>query len=596
MGTAAPGLFAPASAETVGRALAERDGRPFAALLAPGSDDATHEGARHVMVRVRAVLSADGSAGTELAITEDTGERSAELTPFGLWCADLTAGVNTRDHVAAAMYGTAESEHLTLSRFLARIHSDDLPELLAVQQEASARPGRSVQAQFRFRGDDGSWRWLTTRACVFRIAGRPVLVGASLPLGTSRDGDDGDLTARRVRSAAELLFQALSPQTVVDLLLDEFPALLSATQATVALIDGRRLRLHRCPAPPRDHRAPNAVRLDAALPMAVTARTGRPRFLTQQEYLALAPNGATLVAEPGTEAWLLLPLSDPLGKPLGAWALGQARAAAPDEALAAAAREVARLAGGALARTGGTQPLLDLVGAFQDESARPLPPTLPGLALAVRHQQSHHDLGLGGDWYDLIDLADGTLLIAVGDVQGHGAGAAPLMARVRTLVRAHALTDPDPGHVLTRVNDFLDRFPVHAATTCTLLHLDTATGRTRAARAAHLPLLLATPDGRVRTESITGGIPLGVLPDQTYPTEELHLPPATLLALTTDGLVEGPDLPLETGLRRLGAVLATWDGGDLEALADRLFHQGGGTGHHDDATLLLIALTGRQEL
>ncbi|MGW4649490.1 PP2C family protein-serine/threonine phosphatase [Kitasatospora sp. NPDC004289] len=593
LGQPASRLFEPASGEKVAGLLAAPDGGLVPALLATSAEGGP---AQSVWVRARPVLtSAPELPVVELLIGTGPREWLLERTPLGLWCADPTEGVNQRDDSAALLYGVPGARQLTVAEFLARVHPDDVPDLLSLQLDATEQPGRTVQAHFRFQGDDGGWRWLLTWACSFTVMGRPLLVGVSAALdGGPVDGrsDEGARIARRVRRPAEELLLAPSQERVADLLLERFPALIGATQATVGLLDGdrgRRLRIERRPEPPAGHGAPWVVPLDAALPLAVVARTGRPSFLTRDEYLALAPDGGTLVAEPRTRSWSILPLTEPGGAPLGAWALGHEGPDGLAPTAVAAIREVARLAGQALARTGRTQPYLDLADAFQ-AGAAPLPPdAVDGLTVTVRHLPAQHDLGLGGDWYDLIDLRDGTVMVCVGDVQGHGAHAAPLMARLRTLVRAYSLGSPDPGTVLGLVNDFLDRFPVSATATCTLLRLDPRTGSTLVARAAHPPLLVVGPDGAVRTENVTGGLPLGVLPGQGYPTEPVDLPPGALLALCTDGLVEGPALPLEQGLAALGAVLSAWPGDSLEPLADRLLPLAGATGHQDDATVLLLA-------
>ncbi|MFJ8039687.1 SpoIIE family protein phosphatase [Kitasatospora sp. NPDC096147] len=591
LGRPAPELFGPASADKVADLLAAPDGGLVPALLATTAESGP---AQSVWVRARPLLAEDPS-GPVLELLIGTGPREwlLERTPLGLWCADLVAGVNQRDESAAALYGVSGAGALTTTEFLTRVHPDDVPDLLSLQLDAAEHPGRVVQAHFRFQGEDGGWRWLLTWACSFTVLGRPLLVGVSAALDGGPVGgasDEGHRIARRVRRPAEELLLAPSQERVAELLLERFPALIGATQATVGLLEGtRRLRIERRPEPPSGHDAPWVVPLDAALPLAVVARTGRPTYLSREQYLALAPTGGTLVAEPRTRSWSILPLTDPGGAPIGAWALGHDGPDGLATTAVAAVREVARLAGQALARTGRTQPYLDLAGAFQAGAAQLPPDAVDGLAVTVRHQPSQDALGLGGDWYDLIDLRDGTVMVCVGDVQGHGANAAPLMARLRTLVRAYALGSPDPGEVLGLVNEFLDRFPVTATATCTLLRLDPRTGAALVARAAHPPLLVAGPDGSVRAESIAGGIPLGVLPGQSYPAVPVDLPPGALLALCTDGLVEGPDLPLEEGLARLGGLLAAWPGEDLEQLADRLLPLAAQTGHQDDATVLLVA-------
>ena len=60
--------------------------------------------------------------------------------------------------------------------------------------------------------------------------------------------------------------------------------------------------------------------------------------------------------------------------------------------------------------------------------------------------------GIGGDWYDAFALGRGGIALVVGDVMGHGIGAAALMAQMRTGLRAYALDGHSPAGVADRLN------------------------------------------------------------------------------------------------------------------------------------------------
>jgi phosphoserine phosphatase RsbU/P len=79
-------------------------------------------------------------------------------------------------------------------------------------------------------------------------------------------------------------------------------------------------------------------------------------------------------------------------------------------------------------------------------------PSCPGLGFAARYVPAE-ERTVGGDWYDLFMLPSGQLWIVVGDVAGHGVHAAVLMGRIRSALRAYALLDTSPAHVL----DLVDR-------------------------------------------------------------------------------------------------------------------------------------------
>jgi len=232
-------------------------------------------------------------------------------------------------------------------------------------------------------------------------------------------------------------------------------------------------------------------------------------------------------------------------------------------------------------------PYRDFAEAFRAGVSPSCPEPVEGLELAVRHRSAQDEFGVGGDWYDVFTLDDGQVALVIGDVQGHGARTAPIMARVRTLLHAYAVVTADPGRTLALVNAFLDRFPGAAYATCTLGYLDPATGRLLVARAAHPPLLIADAAGVPRVHDVAGGLPLGMLADQDYPCTTLTVSPGETLVLVTDGLIEGPQLTLDHGVERLAHRFARSRGLGLEATAERLFRLADLTGHRDDVTLLL---------
>ncbi|MGW0662809.1 SpoIIE family protein phosphatase [Streptodolium elevatio] len=396
-----------------------------------------------------------------------------------------------------------------------------------------------------------------------------------------------DHTETLARHASESLIRTSSRDEVLDLLLRTFPPLLCATQSAVALGDGTRLHMHRVPEPAPDVVAPRLVPLDAAHPVAVAARTGQDRFLTVEQHEALPGDAKPLVAAPGTRAWWTLPLTDGSGRAVGAWTLGFRDSHRPAPASQAAIREVTRMAGHALVRTVETQPYLDFVEAFRAGTSFEQPTGVPGIESAVRHRPAHEAADLGGDWYDVFALRGGLVVLAVGDVQGHGPEAAPMMSRLHTLLRAYAIDYRDPGMVLTRVNDFLGRFPTPVHATCLLAYLDTGTGEVVVASAGHPPLLVAARHGIEAVEHPRDTLPLGVAAEQRFISTRLMLPPDGILALCTDGLLEGPELDLDDGIARLARDLAAHRTEPLDDLAATMFARADATGHRDDATLLL---------
>src|SRR4051812_9338001 len=91
-------------------------------------------------------------------------------------------------------------------------------------------------------------------------------------------------------------------------------------------------------------------------------------------------------------------------------------------------------------------------------------PRVPGVELAARYVPGH-DLGIGGDWYDVFTLPSGWLGVVIGDVAGHGLASAVVMGRVRSALRAYALVSDDPAEALTLLDRKVKHFEAGNLTT-----------------------------------------------------------------------------------------------------------------------------------
>ena len=105
---------------------------------------------------------------------------------------------------------------------------------------------------------------------------------------------------------------------------------------------------------------------------------------------------------------------------------------------------------------------------------------------------------VGGDFYDFIEMPDGRIGIAVGDVTDKGVPAALVMARTHSILRAEATRSDSPGEILGRANDLLvPEMPAQMFVTCLFAILDPATGRIVLANAGHnLPYVRTGGRGR----------------------------------------------------------------------------------------------------
>ena len=183
-------------------------------------------------------------------------------------------------------------------------------------------------------------------------------------------------------------------------------------------------------------------------------------------------------------------------------------------------------------------------------------PLVPGMDMTARYLPGGAGVDIGGDWYDVIALPDGTVGLAMGDVVGKGIPAASLMGQLRNALRAYARDGRQPADILDQLNDLLAEVdsPDHMATLVFGI-FDPGTGELTLANAGHLPPLLCRPDGTAEFLQCGPGLPLGALADTGYTNTTLTIEPGSTLLLYTDGLVEGRQLPLDDGLERLRSCM-----------------------------------------
>lgn len=186
------------------------------------------------------------------------------------------------------------------------------------------------------------------------------------------------------------------------------------------------------------------------------------------------------------------------------------------------------------------------------------PVELPGMKVAVRYLPAGQESLVGGDWYHAAALRDGSVLLAIGDVAGHGTLAATTMAQLRYSLRALAVTTTDPAELLGHLNRItcdLDQERPETAATAIVARYEPADRRLTWAQAGHPPPLLSR-GGRTQPLPRPAGPMLGVVEDADYECAELRLAVGDLLLLYTDGLVEYRCRSLDEGL---DAVIRTVD-------------------------------------
>jgi PAS domain S-box-containing protein len=221
-------------------------------------------------------------------------------------------------------------------------------------------------------------------------------------------------------------------------------------------------------------------------------------------------------------------------------------------------------------------------------------PDVPGLEAAAHYVSASTAAEVGGDFYDLLDLPDGSVGIAVGDVVGHDVAAAAAMGHLRGVLRAVVweAEDGDPGAVLARVDRLVQGLRVASLATMVygravrpavpgepwLLHV---------ANAGHPPVLLRDPSGTVRLIDGVTGLLVGVDAATHRETLTLEVPAGSTLIAYTDGLVErsGQDLDQGIGALRERIAAAPVDAAP-RALCDAAV--AGALDHRDDVALIAV--------
>jgi PAS domain-containing protein len=172
--------------------------------------------------------------------------------------------------------------------------------------------------------------------------------------------------------------------------------------------------------------------------------------------------------------------------------------------------------------------------------ALPLLPPRAGQSLGGRNDP--HLAGSrapGGDFYDAVDLGEGRVALAIGDVSGKGVAAAVYTALAKYSWRAYIAEDPRPGPVMARLNRTLHRY-VEPELFVTMFYglLDTRARRLTYVSAGHLPALVYRAALGTCEELETRGLLLGIVPSAPYEERTVLLGTGDLLLLYTDGIVE----------------------------------------------------------
>jgi serine phosphatase RsbU (regulator of sigma subunit) len=182
-------------------------------------------------------------------------------------------------------------------------------------------------------------------------------------------------------------------------------------------------------------------------------------------------------------------------------------------------------------------------------------PEVPGLQLGAAYESSAR-VEVGGDVYDFMELPDGRLAVALGDVTGHGIEAAADMAMAKFVFRSLAREHPEPGDFLQSANDVVvGEIAPGKFITMVYVVIDPRSGGLSVAGAGHPEPRVVTADGGVSPLD-AHGLVLGVDPGQSYEEVRGSLSVGDAVVLYTDGVLEARSEGELYGQDRLDRVLS----------------------------------------
>jgi serine phosphatase RsbU (regulator of sigma subunit)/anti-sigma regulatory factor (Ser/Thr protein kinase) len=198
-------------------------------------------------------------------------------------------------------------------------------------------------------------------------------------------------------------------------------------------------------------------------------------------------------------------------------------------------------------------------------------PQVPGVRFSAKYLPAGSGVRLGGDWYDVFQLANGRLALVIGDVVGRGVLAASVMGEIRTALRAYLAEGHDLPVVMALLNDMLVSMERRRSATAAIFELDLERGELHAVSAGHLPALLVGADGVPALLEHRGGPPLGIMPGSEYTSAHFSFDAGSVLLLYTDGLVERRGESIDEGLGRLAEAGRRAAAGEEASFADRVY-------------------------
>jgi PAS domain S-box-containing protein len=544
----------------------------------------------------RAAVAVENIRLTEAARRESS-ERDqrfrviADSMPMLMWTASpdgATEWHNLRWHEY-----TGKSEDSPMEIGWRTLHPEDVAPTRAAWLTATDT-GENLELEHRIRRADGTYRWFLTRATPERDANGAIVRW----YGTSTDVHEAR-RARRTLQVFSELGPALSASLEVQATLDAVMHVVVPEFADWAIInladENGDLRVAAIYHRDEGKRAELATQLGKIYATADVA-TGAPEATRSGMSIlyedASREDAAKIVTPDVLDAFWSVGFSSVLVAPLvvGGGARGTLNVAMYDsfrrfrDVDVEFFQELARRIAPAIANAELFERERLVARSFQDAA---LPATLadiPACTFSAIYEAGSAEALVGGDWYDAFALADGRIVLSIGDVAGSGLQAAVTMANMRQAIRGVAYVHPDPALMLEAADLALRSESPNVFVTAFVAVIDPVEDMISFTTAGHPPPLLYTPAGDI-VPLEAHGLPLGLREHDGTPSTARPIEPGSVLVLFTDGLIESTH-DIDEGYRRLEAALrdpATLRARDLAArLRDAVLVEGA----RDDVAIL----------
>jgi len=200
------------------------------------------------------------------------------------------------------------------------------------------------------------------------------------------------------------------------------------------------------------------------------------------------------------------------------------------------------------------------------------PPVVSGFDIGA---SAHPADETGGDYFDFISMADGSLVIAVADAKGHGFSSALVVALTRAYVRCFAAMQMELDELLAHVNQMLLQDLDHGDfVTLFLARLDASHRTLSYAGAGHVPGFILLNSGDVKCMLDSTGPPLGLFSVSKFSLRQpISLDPGEIAIFLTDGVTESttPD-GHQFGTQRVLDKIRALSHDSASTIADGIYH------------------------